>query len=283
MTARFDWYSATFDEHDDRRVAEHLATAVRGVVTFRKGLHGYARGWLIERGKDKLATVLGGSAQGDTHVFTTSESCDQVVPLLRKIWPVHRVSRADSAMDFHGDFDQIRTYSYRFAETRGLKWDSRVNSDGGATFTIGSRSSERFLRVYKKTEQLRAKYPERAGEIQDGIIRAELEFKPSKRPVKERVAAMTAEDLWGLGKWTQDFAKELLGLAPERVKLRFKNATDWDRSIHYLGSQYGPMIARRLETHDPEQVLSEVLEALGLQGFSAELGGGGSVPERVQP
>lgn len=264
MTSRFDWYSATFDIADERRLADGLAIALNGVVTPRKGLHGYSRGWTVERGTDKLATVLGGTAQGDTHVITTSESCDLVVPLIRKFWPCHRVARADSAIDFKGDYEEIQAYAKGFAEARGLTWDSRVNSDGGATFTIGSRASERYLRVYKKTEQLRAKYPERSGEIPDGIIRAELEVKPSKRPAKVRLAVMTAEDMWGLGKWTKEFAEELLGLEPERVKLRFKNSTDWERALHYLGKQYGPSIARRLETHPADDVIEQVLDVLGL-------------------
>lgn len=263
--ARFDWYSATFDDLDDRQVAENLAIALSGLVTFRKGLHGYARGWDVERGKEKLATIFGGSSRLDeVHIIVSSEACDEVVPLLRKLWPLHRVSRADSAIDFQTDYNALKRFAKGFAEARGLAWNDRVNSDGGATFTIGSRSSERFLRIYKKTEQLLALHPERAGEIPAGIIRAELELKPSKRLAKERLAEMTAEDLWGLGKWTTDFAKELLDLDPERTHLRFKKHSDWDRSLHYLGAQYAPMISRRLETHSPDEVLAQVREVLGI-------------------
>lgn len=272
-TSRFDWYSATLENLDDLRVAQNLAISLRGVVTFRKGLHGYSRGWSIERGKEKLVNVFGGSSrEGEVHVQASSESCDEVVPLLRKLWPEHRVSRVDSAVDFFGDFDQLRAYAKSFAKERGLAWNEVTNSDGGATIYIGSRNSERFFRLYKKSEQLRALHPERASEIPAGVLRAELELKPSKREAKERVAVMSAEDIWGLSKWTKDLAESLLSLAPERTKLRFSQTSDWNRSLHYLGLQYAPMIAKRLQTHAPEDVFEELFEALGIDGLATPIG-----------
>lgn len=265
LTSRFDWYQATFDDLDDLRVAQNLAISLGGALVVAKPYYGYSRAWAVEHEDKALVKVFGGSPRGgEVHVQTSSQSCDVVVPLLRKLWPVHRVTRADSSYDFHGTYKSVRDVAKAFADERGIFTYEHVNSDGGATLELGSRSSERQVKVYDKTAELKHKHPERAGEIPEGIIRAELQFRPSKRPAKARVSVMNPDDLWGLSAWTKDLASTLLGFEAERVTLRFKVPSDWSRSVHYLGEHYGPSVARRLETHSPEEVKREVLLALGL-------------------
>lgn len=266
MNSRFDWYQATFESLDDGRAAPNIALSLGGRVVFAKPLYGYTRAWAIERNNEVLATVFEGSNRaGEIHIQTTSDSCDEVVPLIRSLWPSHRVSRADAAIDFEADYDRIHDAALAFAKERNLAWSEIKNSEGGATFRVGSPSSERYVKVYKKSEELRAKHPERADEIPDGIVRAELVIRPSKHQAKEKLASMSPTDTWGLGKWTQDFAQTLLGFDSERVQIRFKKPSDWSRSLHYLGLQYSPMISKRLETHDYDDVLDEVLSVLGLR------------------
>jgi len=67
-----------------------------------------------------------------------------------------------------------------------------------------------------------------------------------------------------MSKWTTQFSSEFFTLDAEYVQLQFKRPSDWSRALHYLGEQYGPSIARRLETHDRDLVRDEVLQALGL-------------------
>lgn len=265
LATRFDWYEATADGIDDGRVADALALLLKGSLTRGKGRNGYAECWNVERGDDVLARVYGRSARlGEVHVVTTSEACDEVVPVLRSMWPAHRVSRADSAIDFAADFSQLDRLAVAFAKANRLRYSLFSDSDGGSTRRIGSPASEVFVRVYKKTEELRARHPERAREIPEGIVRVELVARPGKSDVKEAAATMTAAALWGLGQWTQAFSSEFLQIDAERVSTHFRRPTDWARGLHWLGEQYAPMVRRRAAEVGLERARGEVLAALGL-------------------
>lgn len=264
LVSRFDWYAATIDAADDGRVSSGLALGLGASLVRGKGRNGYAECWAVERGDDVLAHVYGRSARtGEVHVVASSESCDEVVPLLRRRWPEHRVARADSAVDFAADFAQLDRLAVGFAEARGISFRLVTNSDGGATRYLGAPSSEVRLRVYKKSEQLRALHPERS-DIPDGIVRAELQVRPGKRDVKEATSSMTADDIWGLSAWSRDFAAELLDLDAPRTATHFRRPSDWSRALHFLGQQYAPMVARRAELVGLDQARTELLDALGV-------------------
>lgn len=262
--ARFDWYAATIDDADDGRVESGLALGLGASLTRGRGRNGYAVCWAVERGDELLAQVYGHSARaGEVHVVTTSESCDEVVPLIRRRWPEHRVARIDSAVDFEADFDQLDQLALRFAADHGIAFELITNSEGGATRYLGARSSEVRVRVYKKSEQLRALHPER-DDIPDGIVRVELQARPGKRDVKAATATMSADDVWGLGEWSKVFAAEVLAIDAPRTSTHFRRSTEWTRAMHFLGQQWSPMIARRVEAVGLDAVRDELLEVLGI-------------------
>jgi hypothetical protein len=261
----FDWYQATIEAVDDHRVAPGLAIALSAELRQAKPRHGYGRAHAVCRGEDVLATVYGGSARdGEVHVAMTGAGAQVGVPVLRSLYPSHRASRADSAIDFSADFDRLEAAAVEFAERRGLKHSILRDSDGGATRRIGSPASEVFVRLYKKSEQLRALHPDRAAAIPDGIVRAELVARPSKRDTKERLGRMESDELWGLGQWSAEYAQEVLGFEPARVPTHFRRPSDWSRAVHFLGRQYRPMVERRIADVGLASARAEVLEALGL-------------------
>lgn len=265
LGSRFDWYELTMDDADADLVASKLAVAVGGQLVRGKGRNGYALALEVTRGDDVLGIVYGQSARPrEVHVAVTGESCDDMVPLLRRFWPEHRVSRCDVSVDLAADFELVDAHALAFAEARGLKFELVTNSDGGATRYLGSRKSEVFVRVYKKSEQLMQLHPEKAAEVPQGVVRYEVEVKPGKREVKAAVARMDANDVWGLSQWGLDFAREALGIEAERVSTHFRRPSSWSRALHFLGEQYRPGIERRIEAVGIEQARAEVMEALGL-------------------
>lgn len=269
MTAlgtRFDWYEVTLDGADDGREAGTLGVALGATDTsIGKGRNGYALCCSLDRDGATLAQVYGHSARaGEVHIVTTSEACDAAVPSIRELFPDHRVSRADSSVDFDADFAELDARAVAFAVARGISYRLVTDSAGGATRYLGAPSSELRVRVYKKSEQLRALHPEAAHTIPDGIVRVELQARPGKRTVKERAARMTADELWGLGKWSRDFAAELLGFDAPRVATHFRRPSNWSRAVHYLGLQYGPAVAARVLEVGEDRARHELLTALGL-------------------
>ena len=266
VSSRFDWYEATFDlPGEDDRVASAIALAVGGQLVRGRGRNGYAVCWHVERADEVLAQVYGRSARlGEVHVTITSESCDEVVPVLRRLYREHRVSRADSAVDFAADFAELDELVLGFATERGLSHRMVTNSEGGATRYVGSPSSEVRMRVYKKSEQLRQLHPEKADEIPDGIVRIELQVRPGKRIVKERLSEAAPDDVWGFSQWSADLAGLVLQIDAERVSTHFRRPSDWSRAIHFLSRQYGPLVAKRAAQVGTEQARRELLEALGV-------------------
>jgi hypothetical protein len=266
--ARFDWYEMTFDTVDDDRVAPSLALALGGSLARSKGRNGYATGHQITHADGTvLAMVHGHSARlGEVHVTTSSDACDRVVPALRGLYPSHRVSRVDSAVDWVADFDELDVAVVDFALDRGLSHRIVRDSDGGATRYLGSVRSEVMVRLYKKTEQLRAMHPESNQQVQDGIVRLELQARPGKRAVKELVSTMGPEDVWGLSAWSGDLGMRTVGIESERVSTHFRRPSEWSRLLHYLGAQYSPAVTKRAGEAGADQVRREVLAALGLDG-----------------
>jgi hypothetical protein len=264
LQSRFDWYSATFHNLDVAGVPEHLGRSIGASVSLGRGKMGYERCATLERDGESLARVyLGASVLDEVHVSVSGDACDEVVPLLRVLWPDHRVSRADSAMDFQADFALIDARVLAFAEARGIKHRLITDSDGGATRYLGAVSSEVTVRVYKKSEQLRQMQPAKASEVPDGIVRAELQARPGTK-VKSAVAGMSADDLWGLGRWTKEFAETFLEIDAERVSTHFRQESDWLRALRWMGAQYGPAFRRRVDDVGEAVAVSEVLEVFGL-------------------
>jgi len=263
LRSRFDWYEATFEGFDD--VAVSLAVVLGCRTCRERGRNGYAECHSVVRGDDELARVYSRSARiGELHVVITGESCDEVVPVFRRLWPEHRVSRADSSVDLLADFEEMDERAVSFARRRGLTFRLVTDSDGGATRYLGASTSEVRVRVYKKTEQLRAMHPERASEVPEGVVRVELQGRPGKSAAKAAVAGMEADGLWGLSEWARVFAADVMAVEADRVSTHFRRPSSWTRALHYLGVQYGPLMREHAGEVGAEAVLAELVEALGL-------------------
>lgn len=264
LLSRFDWYEATFDGWDD--AASSLQVVLGGELRRERGRNGYGVCSAIVRGDDELVRVYGHSARvGELHAVVTGESCDEVVPVVRRLWPEHRVSRADSSVDFLGEFEEVDGRAITFARGVGLAHRLVTDSAGGATRYLGAPSSEMRVRVYKKSEQLRALHPERAETVPSGVLRAECQARPSKREAKAAAATMTADDVWGLSRWGQAFALEMLGVDAERTSTHFRRPSSWSRALHFLAVQYGPLVRERAAMVGVDVALGELVEALGLE------------------
>lgn len=266
LWSRFDWYECTVENVDDERVPLALAIALGGSVARRPGRNGYAQGWEVSTSDGEvLALVYGRSARaGEVHISVPGAACLAAVPVIRRLWPLHGVSRVDSACDFIADFEHLDALALSFAQDRGLSYRLVTDSDGGATRYIGSPRSELMVRLYKKTEQLRAKHPDQADQVPDGVVRAEAQARPGKRALKQAVATFVPDDVWGLAQWSALFAVSILALEPVRTSTHFRRSSDWTRSLHWLGQQYGPMVQERRDEVGREAVAAEVLRKLGI-------------------
>lgn len=253
------------DTLEDARIGPSLAIALRATLRLGRPQQGYAQCVQVVRGDDELARVLSHSARlGEVHIVVTGVSCDEVVPLVRRLWPEHRCSRVDVAVDLLVPWTKLDRVALRFATEHGLKHRLVTDSDGGATRYLGAPSSEVRVRVYRKSEQLRALHPDRADEVPDGIVRVELQARPSKRATKEAVARMTPGQVWGLSRWGTEFAALVLAVDAPRVSTHARRPSDYSRALWYLARQYGPLLRLRAAEIGRQEAVDELLEAVQL-------------------
>lgn len=264
--SRFDWYAATFEDMNLYAVPHALGSVLGGDVSEGRGRNGYRKQLTLENDGKVLARVLGESIRaGEVHVITTSEACDDVVPLVREFWPEHRVSRCDVSIDVLADFEALDARAVAFAERKSLSHRLFTDNLGGATRYLGAASSEVMVRLYKKTEELRKRHPESAAEIPDGIVRAECVVRPNTH-MKGYVAKMSPDECWGLSDWSRGFAAGFFELEAQRVPTHFREASDWTKALHWIARQYGPALKRRAELVGIEQARHELMEAMGGDG-----------------
>lgn len=175
-----DWISATLPKQDAKDFA--LKGFLGAIVpsTKSKGMYGYTNTVHYETGAKRMYSTAR-EDMGEHFVFSGTT--------LTNIWSVHgvspkqllntlqdfngRISRIDFAIDVKGL--DLNPQDLSFLKNTANKGHGRtpsrslVTSDsGGATHYVGSRSSEKFLRIYNKAAQLG---------LSDKWTRVELEMK----------------------------------------------------------------------------------------------------------
>jgi len=264
--ARFDWYEMTFDGEDDGRELMLLSAALGVRPIAARGRNGYAAAQAFDRAGVRLCVVYGSSARaGELHIEVQGGACDELVPVLRRLWPEHRVSRLDVAVDMFASFDTLDAACLAAVESSGVRHSLIVNSEGGATRYLGSPKSEVRVRVYKKSEQLIALRPHLAHEVVAGIVRAEVQVRPSKREVKARAATLSPAACWGFAQWSKTIAAAVLGFDAERTVTSVNASSDWRRIRHYMQRQYGPAVAKRALEVGTVAMAAELLELFKLE------------------
>lgn len=265
LSARFDWYQATFADYLYQDVLNAFEEAFKIKIEHCKGRIGYRRGEVWKSGgEDRLATLLlggYGDSEGTFNLQVTSDLCDEVVPILRRF--EHRVSRVDSAIDFFGDWHAWKKVTLDFGKLFNVR--RRVITDskcGGGTVYLGSPTSQTQLRLYDKSAELKNKFPERAGEIPDGLIRAELQVRPAK-DVKKQASRWSPADCWAYAsKWSHKYATDVLKVETADYETRHRQLSIYETALRALGKQYGPTFARRSAEVGEDQALEEIFLAL---------------------
>ena len=162
---------------------------------FRKGyaldalastVTGHAAGWIKEKPCNGYPYVVSAADRSGLRVMATEPDAPMGVHVswsgsaLREVNPraVLRLAlnmgatirRIDLAVDLHKELDQHSLY-FRLtqgeAKTASKKFQ-RIQSDTGWTIYVGSRTSEKFLRIYDKQAE---------AQLQEPLTRVELECK----------------------------------------------------------------------------------------------------------
>jgi Replication initiation factor len=265
---RWDWYQATLKGSSDaltsvnaitRALGETISGGGRWVTC--KGLYGYSQG--VE-----LKGVLVGSVRvfwsaTDVHVQATSEAAESIVEVLRRVWPLHLVSRADVAYDVvdPGSFERLYGRVHALARTPragGMVSTSTVGDwlDGidGRTFYAGGVSSRVRVRVYEKGHEQRAK--DRGSMASPDWTRLEWQLRPTSNQ-KAWLAQASKVEALGLSAFGADVAKDIVGVdvVPAGNLLRFASQDP----AYWMVRQYRVVVLELLGL-DPEDIRSRLVD-----------------------
>ena len=249
---RWDAYNCTIPERPET-IVQGLRETFHGIVhTIEegRGRNSYAVSTTLRDFLGtSIASVLSGGRNPAPHVQCQGVYSADLAASVRTRWPMHTVSRADSAMDFDepGLFDKLADRFGVFANNKNLKWDTRgewgrpaelADPMSGRTFYVGARESLGFLRVYEKGKHIMQ-------EVRDGDeipsihwVRVELEVKPQDREQKARLARLSPEAVWGVSHWTRAACRMVCGLAVERVMMWQPSEPDAYRACRHMAAQY---------------------------------------------
>lgn len=162
-------------------------------------LHGYEDCWLSEAlGSARVMVGRPGSDMG-VHVQLPGQALgrlgvEKALRICRELGG--SVSRIDIAIDCKGQSDAADVYGSHLAKsmiTRAQKVNMFVGSDG-VTVYVGSRTSERFLRVYDKAAQTKTK---------GNWTRVEMECKGER--AKYIASYVATQGMDGIGSLIRDF------------------------------------------------------------------------------
>lgn len=134
---------------------------------------------------------------------------------------------------------------------------------GGTTFYLGSRTSERFFRIYDKHAESEGLYP-------PSTWRWEVEYKGARAlTVARRLQQykVASDEVRAVVEGA--FADYAISLPCEPLPRKWRDAgirgeTDDERRMEWLRRSVGPLVSRLLESTDP----TRIMDALGLEAYS---------------
>lgn len=252
----FDWYACGISEKPEKIMSLLGASYPLGTWEYSKPKQGYLNGsQLLSPDMKPYCTLWwGGGSQGSmVHAFATGSAANAFASVVRACFPMHRLSRADIAVDFNESGAWVSLHSMAAALHKGgfirnrPAYHGEVGQEGvdtpcgpGRTLYLGSRQSVHYVRLYEKGKKDNKKYPD--------WVRAEVEFKPRGEARYAYASASPAEMLAATA-----LGSELLRILLNGFAVRpcaagaVREASDMERSSAALLAQWSPFIRRLLE------------------------------------
>lgn len=242
LGARWDWYSASVgDSVAAETVVDSLRVVLGGALRVGPGRHGFGVREELLAGDRVIVGVSHGGGQERALVEASGWDTGRVAGVVRSLWPEHRVTRVDSAVDFDaaGAWQELSVLALAIARAAGVStsvagdWLGQVK---GRTLYVGAPSSVVRMRIYEKGRQLReAKRPD--------WVRCELQVRP-ERAARFALAHLEPGQVWGCSRWAARFMEALTDAQVVPVSMRQWVMPDDLRARETMKAQYGGAIRR---------------------------------------
>lgn len=257
---RFDYYAATIPASVSHARAM-LLEAFPGTLTQDKPVRPFTE---AVRHLEQDFRLYHGGVNPHPFFVASGSGAELGAEFIRRVYPSHRVARADVAHDTIelGGFDRIVSILDPIARAAGVTvtmvGDPSPDRSTGRTMYFGSWSSDVRLYVYEKDKEQEAK----GLPFTPGHVRIELRAKPRKER-KSAAATMSEAALWGFSAWTQKALAALnLGDLVEYVPDLSKRKSTATRAVEHMLTQYGGSMRAFAREHSREVLLARIADAL---------------------
>lgn len=232
---RFDWYSCTF--HDSaRRVVRKLASHMSDTSPVEvPGQYRFRTGHELRFGGTRSAVVYSNGPDEHPHVVASGLDAETLAQWARSAdAPAHTVARADVCVDSDSPAAwETMLWGLRDLLSPTVKAVMMVpdRADDGATYYVGSPTSEVRARLYEKGKQMQS--VERPD-----WVRYEVQYRPQKTR-KTWAATAEREDILHASRWSRRFAETVLDIAGHAPPARQERVADLERALDACAAQYG--------------------------------------------
>lgn len=256
----FDYYAATIPSsvsHCHQSILNHFS----GSFIPEKPQRPFTQ---AVRHKEGGFRVYHGGVNPHPFFVASGDVAEDGKDFVRKVYPLHRVARADVAFDFCelGGFDRMVKIIDPIARNARAAvtflGDPSPGQTAGRTMYFGSWKSDVQVKVYEKGLEQRGKG---VADAPDDWIRVELKTKPRKDR-KARAATMDEDQLWGLSKWTRTALEKLDGTVVEYHPDRSMRKSTVERAIDHMCVQYGSSMRTFADEHSAELLLDRIRDVL---------------------
>jgi hypothetical protein len=257
---RFDYYAATlpaqlsYCEKSIKDNFEGYLISEPPVKPYKSGLRHHQKDFRLYWG-----------GQNPLPFFVASgQNSEDAASFVRRVFPQHRVSRADVAVDFEevGGFDRVHALINPICRNARVEVEFQGDPDPtqkrGRTMYYGSKNSDVRICLYEKGLHELGKGNLEASE---GWVRIELRVRPRKQR-KALCASFSPQQFWGCAKWTSIVSKEvLLTVVPFEPdpSLRLGKV---DQAVIHMFRQYAGSIRAFCDKHGKFAFLDHVDDVL---------------------
>lgn len=280
LGARFDWYACTVNA-SVAGLQRILALEFGGEWAPRDGArHGFQHRELLELLDGSVAVTMLHGGNGDLpHVYASGDTCEQFVNIIRTHYAgLHKVSRVDAAIDYDdgpGTWETLLDFVTGIAKGERVDGDTRrraakvrtnqmgdwLHGEKGRTFYLGSFKSAVLVRLYEKGIQLREDAAIRGKSREDVSVnycRLECQVRPDGIS-KEHAATATPFEVFGYADWSRELLRRVEAQDVQRVHIKERRESDFDRSMNWMVHQYGAHILRQVSEVGGWEFLGEAL------------------------
>ena len=243
-SASFDWYQATIPAQSDEVISWFRQVWPDAIIRPAKPKNGASECVQVALGEMVVCSAIWGGGMEGHGVNVWSSGVDAIffADQLRRRFPVHRVTRADVAIDFEGEgaWEWASAKGFALADRHRLKVDHQGDFYRGArgrTLYFGSRQSPVRLVIYEKGKQI----PELG---MPHLVRMELRVMPKDAVSGRTVSMLEPMALYGCAAWSKELGEYLTSQDEfKRVVIGTRwTKSDRERAVNALVKQYGGIL-----------------------------------------